>query len=81
MAEAIVIPTKSQIRTGKGRTRLQVFVLKFCPDDRKKEFRMRLSLVLEENRVKENMRLMTIIQDYLQFIPESHLEDLINKLK
>ena len=40
-----------------------------------------LEKVIEETRLKENLRLRTIFQDYFSFIPENHLKDLIEKLK
>ena len=72
------VPTRAQALVKVTKTRLDAFIIKY---DQDREFRTRLARVLEEARDKENLRLRTIFQEYISFIPESHIEDLINKLK
>ena len=72
------VPTRAQALIKVTKTRLDAFIIKY---DQDREFRTRLARVLEEARDKENLRLRTIFQEYIPFIPESHIEELINKLK
>lgn len=72
------VPTRAQALVKVSKTRLDAFIIKY---DQDREFRTRLARVLEEARDKENLRLRTIFQEYISFIPEGHIEELINKLK
>ena len=72
------VPTRAQALIKVTKTRLDAFIIKY---DKDREFRTRLARVLEEARDKENLRMRTIFQEYIGFIPETHIEDLINKLK
>ena len=71
------VPTRAQALVKVSKTRLDAFIIKY---DQDREFRTRLARVLEEARDKENLRLRTIFQDYISFIPENHIEDLIKKI-
>ncbi len=71
------VPTRAQALVKVTKTRLDAFIIKY---DQDREFRTRLARVLEEARDKENLRLRTIFQDYMSFLPKEHIEELIKKL-
>jgi hypothetical protein len=80
-----MIPTwkeaDERIESGNG-TELDFFVRNREPGVLTMDvWRKDLEAVLEETRLKENIRLRTIFQDYVSFLPENHLKDLIEKLK
>ena len=72
------VPTRAQALIKVTKTRLDAFIIKY---DQDRDFRTRLARVLEEARDKENLRHRAIFHEYMSFLPENQIKDLINKLK
>jgi len=72
---------QERVMTGEANA-LDRFVYRHEPDVMTMdEWRKDLQVVLDETRLKENIRLRTIFQDYVSFLPKEHIEELIKKLK
>jgi len=72
---------EKRVRRSKKFSALDKFVCEHESIDGVRKWRKDLKGVLEETRIKENLRLRTIFQDYMSFLPKEHIEELINKLK